>query len=78
MSSANTVASVEHLRHLAIDDLAREAFGDRGLSNAGIADEQRVVLLPAAQHLDRALHFGSRPISGSILPSFAFLFRLTQ
>ena len=48
----------EHLRHRAVDDLARQAFGDRGLADAGVADQQRVVLLPAAQNLDRALHLG--------------------
>ncbi len=48
----------EHLRHLAADDLARQAFGDRRLADAGIADQQRVVLLPPAQHLDGALHLG--------------------
>ena len=58
MSSANTVAPREHLRHLAVDDLARQALRDRGLADAGIADQQRIVLLPAAQHLDRALHLG--------------------
>ena len=31
----------EHVRHFARDDLAREAFGDRRLADAGIADEQR-------------------------------------
>ena len=58
MSRAKTVASAQHLRHLALDDLARETLGDRGLADAGIADEQRVVLLPAAQHLDRAADLG--------------------
>ena len=47
---------LQHLGHLAVDDLARQAFGDGGLADAGIADEQRVVLLPAAQHLDGAQH----------------------
>ncbi len=46
----------QHLRHLALDDLAGEALRDGGLADAGIADEQRVVLLAAAQNLDRALH----------------------
>ncbi len=45
----------QHARRLAVDDLAREALGDRGLADAGVADEQRVVLAPAAQHLDAAL-----------------------
>ena len=47
---------LQHLGHLALDDLAGEAFGDGGLADAGIADEQRVVLLPAAEHLDGAQH----------------------
>ena len=48
----------EDVGHFVLDDLAREAFGDGGLADAGIAHEQRVVLLPAAENLDRALHFG--------------------
>ncbi len=36
-------------------DLAREALGDGRLADAGIADEQRVVLLAAAEDLDGAL-----------------------
>ena len=48
----------QHVRHLAVDDAARQAFGDRGLADAGIADEQRIVLLPAAQHLDGAADLG--------------------
>ena len=38
--------------------LRARPFGDRGLADAGVADEQRVVLLAAAQDLDRALHLG--------------------
>ena len=48
----------ENLRYLVAHDLARQPFGDRRLADAGIAHEQRIVLLPAAQHLDRALHLG--------------------
>ena len=47
---------LQDFRHLALDDLAGKTFGDGGLADAGIADEQRIVLLPAAQHLDRAQH----------------------
>ena len=36
----------------------REAFGHRRLADAGVADEHRVVLAAAAQHLDRALQLG--------------------
>ncbi len=49
----------EHFRHVAHDDAARQAFGDGRLADAGIAHEQRVVLLPAAQHLDGALNLGT-------------------
>ena len=48
----------EHVRHLAMHDAARQALGDRGLADAGIADEQRIVLLPAAEHLDRPVDLG--------------------
>ena len=58
MSSANTVAFLQHFRHFAVDDAARQALGDRGLADAGVADEQRIVLLAAAQHLDGAADLG--------------------
>ncbi len=46
---------LQDLGHVALDDLAREALGDRGLPDAGVADVQRVVLAAAAQDLDRAV-----------------------
>ena len=55
------VQFLQHLRHFAVHDLARQPFGDRGLADAGIADEQRIVLLPPAEHLDRALDLGLAP-----------------
>jgi len=51
----------QHFRHLAVDDAFRKPFRDRGLADAGFADEQRVVLLPAAQHLDGAVDLGIAP-----------------
>ena len=45
----------EDLGHLALDDAPREPFRDRGLADAGLADQQRVVLAPAAERLDHAL-----------------------
>ena len=51
----------QNFGNLFLDDLASQTFGDRGLADAGIADEQRVVFLAAAQHLDRALHLGLAP-----------------
>ena len=49
---------LEHRRHLALLDLEREPFGDGGLADARLADEERVVLAAPAEHLDRALELG--------------------
>ena len=46
---------LQELGHVAFVDAAREALGDRRLADAGLADQQRIVLAPAAQHLDHAL-----------------------
>ena len=43
--------ALEGLRDLAADDVLREALDDRGLADAGLADQHRVVLRPARQHL---------------------------
>ena len=53
--------SRQHFRHFAVDDALGETFRDRGLADAGFADEQRIVLLPAAQHLDGAVDLGISP-----------------
>ncbi len=45
----------QNVRRVAVDDLARQAFRDRGLAHARIAHQKRVVLAPAAQDLDAAL-----------------------
>ncbi len=45
----------QHLGDAALDDSLGQALGDRGLADAGLAHVQRVVLAPAAQHLDGAL-----------------------
>ena len=45
------------LGHFAVDDAQREAFDDRGLADAGLADQHRVVLGATLQHLDRAADF---------------------
>ena len=46
----------QHVGHLALDDHARQAFGNGGLADAGLADVQRIVLAAAAQDLDGAFH----------------------
>src|SRR3546814_14221064 len=49
--------ALQRFRHLAIDDALRETFGDRGLADAGFADQRRIVLGSAAQYLDHAADF---------------------
>ena len=46
--------ALQSLRHVAGDDALREPLGDRRLADAGLADQHRVVLRPAREHLDRA------------------------
>ena len=38
--------------HIAIDDAQRKSFRNRGLAHARLADQHRIVLRPARQHLD--------------------------
>ena len=45
------------LRHVAIDDAQGEALDDRGFADAGLADQHRVVLGTAGEHLDGAADF---------------------
>ncbi len=45
---------LQALGHVAVDDALGEALDDRGLADAGLADEHRVVLGAAAEHLDDA------------------------
>ena len=40
--------------HVAADDALRQAFDDGRLADAGLADQHRVVLRPAREHLDHA------------------------
>ncbi len=52
---------LQRLGHVAEIDLLSEAFGDRGLADAGLADERRVVLGPPAEDLDDALDLQLAP-----------------
>ena len=47
-------AVAQRLGHVAGDDPLGEALDDRGLADAGLADQDRVVLRAAAEHLDHA------------------------
>ncbi len=55
MSSEKTSASFEQVRHVVVEQPGGEALGHRGLADARVADEHRVVLAPPAENLDRAL-----------------------
>ena len=55
VSSEKTSAPFEQIRHVVLQQPRREPFGERGLADAGVADEHRVVLAPAAEDLHRAL-----------------------
>ncbi len=57
MSSAISFLSLRRFRHVAIDDAQRQAFDDRRLADAGLADQHRIVLGAARQNLDRAADF---------------------
>jgi hypothetical protein len=45
---------LQPLRHVAAHDALRQAFDDGGLADPGLADEHRVVLGAAREHLDHA------------------------
>ena len=54
MSSDDDALVLQPLGHVAADDALRQPFDDRGLADAGLADQHRVVLGAARQHLDDA------------------------
>ena len=47
----------QNIRHVLVDNAARQTFGNGGFANAGFADQQRVVLASAAEDLDHAFQF---------------------
>jgi hypothetical protein len=54
MSSTEHALVLQRLGHFAVDDALREALDDRGLADAGLADQHRVVLRAPLQDLDHA------------------------
>jgi hypothetical protein len=54
MSSDSTRLPLHAFGHFAIDDALRQAFDDRGLADARLADQHRIVLGAPLQHLDGA------------------------
>jgi hypothetical protein len=49
---------LQHRRHVALGDAQREALDHRGLADAGLAGEDRVVLAAAHQHVDDLADLG--------------------
>ena len=49
------LGGLEDVGHLALMDPQRQPLGERRLADARLADQQRVVLAPPAQHLDHPL-----------------------
>ena len=50
--------AAQRLGHVAFHDPLGQALDDRGLAHAGLADQHRVVLRPAGEHLDDAPDLG--------------------
>ena len=53
--------AAQRLGHVAGDDALRQALDDGGLADARLADEDRVVLGTAGQHLDDPADLGVAP-----------------
>ena len=49
------LGTLENVRHVVVEQPRRQAFGERGLAHARVADEHRVVLAAAAEDFHRAL-----------------------
>ena len=52
---------LQALGHVAVDDAQRQAFDDRRLADAGLADEHGIILGAPRQHLDGAADFFVAP-----------------
>ena len=68
MSSDEQLLSLRPSGTSPADDALRQAFRDRGLADAGLADQHGIVLRAARQHLDRAADFLVATDDGSSLP----------
>ena len=68
--------ALQRLGHVVGHDLLGQALDDGRLADAGLADEHRVVLGAARQHLHHALDLAARPMTGSSFFSRASWVRL--
>ena len=55
---------MQRVGHVALRDAEREALDDRGLADAGLADQHGVVLAPAGEDLDGLLDLVRAPDHG--------------
>src|SRR5262249_16840715 len=60
--------ALQALGHVSGDDALRQPLDDRGLADTGLADEHRVVLRAAREHLDDAPDLLVTPDNGIELP----------
>ncbi len=60
-SSVTTRLSRNSSGHIAVCDFLRQTFRDRGLADARLADQHRIILGAAAEHLNDALNFVAAP-----------------
>ncbi len=58
-----------NLRGTRLEDRLGDPLDDRSLADPRLADEDRVVLATAGEHLDARSSSAARPISGSIFPA---------
>ena len=72
------MASSSGFGHLAFDDLLREALDDGRLADAGVADEEGVVLAAAREDLDGAVDLVLAADERIDVPFGGLLLRLTQ
>ncbi len=66
----------EDFGHLLLDDQLRQPLGDGRLADAGLADEQRIVLAPAAQDLNGALDLRTAADQGIDVPGQRLLVQI--
>ena len=69
---------LQRFRHIAADDSPRQAFDDRGLAHARLADEHRIVFRPPREHLHHPPDFVVPPDDRIDLPASRQLRQVTS
>lgn len=68
---------LKDFRYIVIDNALSQTFSNGRFTNARFTDENRVILVTAGKNLDYRLISSFLPMTGSILPCFAFSLRST-